>query len=184
MWCQSFVYPEREKKKSTVDRSDVYFVLFLPYIQTRRLIAHDTMTRMTTTTTTTTPSKRVLATLVTSFLRFQAQVKLYHWQTHSYSRHKASDMLFDDLGDKIDEFVETLQGAYGRVRLPPAQRVLILHNMGDAAKDMPATVQALIAMLLRLDRRLPTDGSAKALLNLRDEMVGLLQQTQFLFTLR
>ena len=38
------------------------------------------------------------------FLAFRDQLKIYHWQTLSYARHKASDKLVDDITDQIDRF--------------------------------------------------------------------------------
>ena len=51
--------------------------------------------------------------IVSSFLTFQVSLKIYHWQTLSYPRHKASDELFGSISEKIDKFVETLQGNRG-----------------------------------------------------------------------
>jgi hypothetical protein len=33
------------------------------------------------------------------FLEILLMVKLYHWKTHSYATHKATDQLYDDLND-------------------------------------------------------------------------------------
>ena len=41
-------------------------------------------------------------------------VKLYHWKTMKYAEHKATDDLYGELNDKIDEFVEVLMGKDGR----------------------------------------------------------------------
>ena len=40
------------------------------------------------------------------FFTMREQIKLYHWQTHSYSRHKATDEVIENLDKNIDEFVE------------------------------------------------------------------------------
>ncbi len=49
--------------------------------------------------------------IVSVFLTYKNNIKIYHWQTKSYSRHKASDELEGSLSDKIDKFIETLQGS-------------------------------------------------------------------------
>jgi hypothetical protein len=44
------------------------------------------------------------------FFQLREQLKLYHWQTHSYSRHKASDETLSALDEAIDTYVETYMG--------------------------------------------------------------------------
>ena len=45
------------------------------------------------------------------------QVKLYHWQTMSFSRHKATDDLVTSLDTNIDKFTEAYMGRYGRPKM-------------------------------------------------------------------
>jgi len=52
--------------------------------------------------------------LVRYFL-FNAQMKLLHWQTKSYARHKAFEEAEDDIEELVDSFIESYQGKYGRV---------------------------------------------------------------------
>jgi len=52
-------------------------------------------------------------TIVLNFLQILNTVKLYHWKTHSYSQHKATDKLYGQLNDNIDTFVETMLGKHG-----------------------------------------------------------------------
>ena len=40
-------------------------------------------------------------------LKIQNEVKLYHWSTKKYARHKSSDKLLKKLQDPVDQFVET-----------------------------------------------------------------------------
>ena len=40
-------------------------------------------------------------------------VKLFHWKTHSYATHKATDELYSKLNDDIDKFIEVLLGKTG-----------------------------------------------------------------------
>ena len=41
-------------------------------------------------------------------LDFLNNLKLFHWNTHSYSEHMASDELFEDIVKKTDKLVESL----------------------------------------------------------------------------
>jgi hypothetical protein len=53
--------------------------------------------------------------VVVNLLKVQNQLKILHWQTLSYSAHKALDKAYKDLDGLIDELVEIHQGKYGRL---------------------------------------------------------------------
>ncbi len=44
------------------------------------------------------------------FLSIRTQIKLYHWQTRSYARHKATDRFLETFEPLVDRFVEASQG--------------------------------------------------------------------------
>ncbi len=44
------------------------------------------------------------------FLEVRTQIKLYHWQTRSYARHKATDRFIETFEPLVDRFVEAAQG--------------------------------------------------------------------------
>jgi rhodanese-related sulfurtransferase len=46
------------------------------------------------------------ADILQVMLVLRNQVKLYHWQTFEYARHKATDDLVSSLDDNIDKFTE------------------------------------------------------------------------------
>jgi DNA-binding ferritin-like protein len=41
-------------------------------------------------------------------------VQLYHWNTHKYSKHLASDALYNDLQVLVDKFIESFYGRFGQ----------------------------------------------------------------------
>ena len=47
-------------------------------------------------------------------LEFLDNLKLFHWNTRSYSEHMASDQLYEDLTKKIDRLIESIL----QVRVP------------------------------------------------------------------
>jgi len=51
---------------------------------------------------------------IKTLLQIQIQFKLLHWQTESYSEHKAFGKLYDNLDGLIDDFAEIMMGKYGR----------------------------------------------------------------------
>ena len=61
-------------------------------------------------------------------LSFRDQLKIYHWQTTSYSRHKASDKLVDIMTSQIDKFMETLQGSRNLRMIIPDKNSITFQN--------------------------------------------------------
>ena len=115
------------------------------------------------------------------FLHLRNQIKLYHWQTHIYARHIASDKAIDDLDKLIDSYVEIYIGKYGRKKLTKEQGTLHLTNMTEAGatRFLQASIRYVQGPLIRgLNKERDTD-----LLNLKDEMIGALNQLLYLFTL-
>jgi hypothetical protein len=115
------------------------------------------------------------------FFTMRDQIKLYHWQTHSYSRHKATDETIDSLDKTIDEYVETYMGKYGRPRLGAKTGTIHISNIAEKGiirfiKGCIEHLQGGLVKKLRAER--DTD-----LFNLRDEMLGDLNKILYLFTL-
>lgn len=49
---------------------------------------------------------------------FQLQLKLFHWNTKRYARHKATDKLMTALLEFIDVFVEAYLGKFNSIAQP------------------------------------------------------------------
>jgi hypothetical protein len=115
------------------------------------------------------------------FLQLRDQLKLYHWQTHVYSRHVATDKILEALEHNIDSFVEIYIGKYGRPKLSKKHLSITLQNLTEAGamrlvKASHKHIQTVISA--SLDPRLDTD-----LCNIRDALMGDLNQLLYLFTL-
>jgi hypothetical protein len=122
------------------------------------------------------------AAAVHFFLVMRNQIKLYHWQTYSYARHKATDDVVNSLDEHIDLYVEVYMGKYGRMKMTPKTGTIKVENFTD--KKAVAFVKECITILngslvKDLDPRKDTD-----LFNIRDEMLGDLNQLLYLFTLK
>lgn len=116
--------------------------------------------------------------IVTSLLTIRNQVKLYHWQTGSFARHKATDDLTATLDTLIDNFVEVYMGRYGR---PKVSKSIKLNNYSEAEAQRFVAKQRkfLSDVLPRKIKKGDTD-----LLNIRDEILGELNKVLYLFTLQ
>ena len=112
-------------------------------------------------------------------LTLRNQVKIYHWETKVHARHTATDALVEKLDDNIDKFVEVYIGKYGRPTLNSRTGRIMIRNFND--EEAPLLLKQAIAwMTTKLPSLLkPTDTD---LLNIRDEILGDLNQTLYLFT--
>jgi hypothetical protein len=121
------------------------------------------------------------ATDVNFFLILRNQIKLYHWQTHSYPRHKATDAVVEALDASIDKYVEVYMGSYGaRPKLGGFTSTIKLQNMSESSiiKFIKRSIAYLEGPLVAHLKSQNTD-----LINIRDEMLGELNQLLYLFTL-
>lgn len=117
--------------------------------------------------------------IVNLMLTLRNQVKLYHWETKNFARHKATDDLVDKLDASIDKFVEVYIGKYGRPTLNSRTGSIRIRNFND--QEAPVLLkQAINWMTTKLPSLLkPSDTD---LLNIRDEIIADLNQTLYLFT--
>lgn len=116
------------------------------------------------------------------FLTLRNQIKLYHWSTGSYARHKATDEAVDRLDEHIDKYVEVYLGKKGtRPRLTGSDSTIKLTNMTEAGATrlIKAALAYLQGPLTRTLKAVDSD-----LANIRDEMIADLNQLLYLFTLR
>jgi hypothetical protein len=115
------------------------------------------------------------------FFNMRDQVKIYHWQTMQYARHKATDDVIKELDGLIDEFVEVFMGKYGRPNMTRTTNTVAVKNMTDKTatkfiKDCIAHINGPFSKSVR-----PTDTD---LLNIRDEMLGSLNKLLYLYSLK
>lgn len=120
-----------------------------------------------------------LQTKVKFFLELQTQLKVYHWQTKGIARHESFGKVYDELNDLTDEFVEQAMGQYGRFVLDDETKNIQIFNLSESnPKDIVVTCcETLISFTDDID---PKDTN---LLNLRDEILGLLRKLSYLLTL-
>ena len=121
-----------------------------------------------------------IATNINFFLGLQSQLKVMHWQTKGYARHKALDDTFGDLLPLVDSFVEEAMGKYGRFKLDDETKTIKLSNLSEL--DPKAMVKTVCDALIQFtDQFEPTDTN---LLNIRDEILGDINQTKYRLTLK
>lgn len=115
------------------------------------------------------------------FLEFINQLKIYHWQTLNYARHIASDKLVSTITGQVDRFMEILQGSRNtRLVLSSKGRKIELTNQQDSNAN-----SLLLAFKYWLLNELPImlEYFDSDLSNIRDEMLGSVNNTLYLYTL-
>jgi hypothetical protein len=118
-------------------------------------------------------------TIVQVFFHMLLNIKLYHWETTSYARHKASDDLHSGLSGLIDQFVEVYMGRYRRPEYKTSFRIQVKQL------DDTSILNALSEYIAFLKEEVPkyVSESDTDILNIRDEMLGCFNKTLYLFTL-
>ena len=121
--------------------------------------------------------------IVIYFLEMLHTIKLFHWKTTGYAIHKATDDLHSKLSESVDSFVEIMLGKHGgRVQLQ-SQTTLTVKDYASTAKDsFKKEIEEYKEFLQKLTNTLDASKDSD-LLNIRDEMLGQLNQFTYLLTL-
>ncbi len=121
-----------------------------------------------------------------TFLYIINQIKVYHWQTMSFARHKATDELYEELNDLIDKFIEVLMG---RIILEKKKTFRISSNCDnlkliDLKDSEGLNLLSIIKNILEKDEDLlEIIKNNTELANIRDEMLAVVNKNGYLFTL-
>ena len=110
---------------------------------------------------------------IITFLDFLMLVKLFHWNTHSYSNHKATDDLFSSISEHIDSYVEILLGG---TRLPHFKTKTYYYNLNHNEFIKKVEVFKKYLMNMSINR--------SELINIRDEMLADVNQYIYLNSLK
>lgn len=121
------------------------------------------------------------AQIIHFFFNMRDQLKLYHWQTAEFARHKASDDLIKELDELMDLYVEVYMGKYGRPKITPSTNTSTVRNLSEKAaeKYVKGCIEYLNGPLTKSLKGTDTD-----LANIRDEMLTNLNKVLYLFTLK
>lgn len=120
---------------------------------------------------------------ITNLLTLQNQLRVFHWQTQkkvgSFAQHSAFGTAYEELDPLIDDFIEIYQGKKG-VIMGRDGFVIKLKNLSDNPENF---VDSFISYLTdNIPQAL--EESDTDLLNIRDEMLAILNQTKYRLHLR
>lgn len=112
-------------------------------------------------------------------------IKLFHWKTHSYSTHKATDKLYDDLNGHMDRFMEVLLGKTGIRMNFMNQKSISLYDL-DSQEKLIAKVNQFKSYLVNLLNKKSLENLMldTGLLNVRDEILEDMNQFLYLLSLK
>ena len=132
-------------------------------------------------------SKQKPINIINVLMNILNNVKMFHWKTTSYSIHKATDDLYHKLNEYIDEFTEILLGKKRNINV---KRGNVLDygiiNLEDySLEKFKYHIEEHKQILIKL----PSNSMIKMdedsdLLNLKDEILGLLNKFTYLLTLK
>jgi DNA-binding ferritin-like protein len=110
------------------------------------------------------------------------QLKLFHWQTHSFAEHKALDDAFEELIDLTDGLMESTMGKYGRPKLSSSTAM----NLTNYSENSPCSgyLQEMRNCYSQEIRSMLSSEKDSELLNIVDEIVALFDKTIYLLTLK
>ena len=113
-------------------------------------------------------------------VQIQLQFKFLHWQTFGDAKHKAYGKIYDSMGGNIDRLVESMMGKYGRVQFDPEFSIMFQDISALSVLNfMDGITELLVGMTEQLDPKYDSD-----LLNIRDEILGDINQTKYRLTLK
>jgi len=118
------------------------------------------------------------------FLEILLMVKLYHWKTHSYATHKATDDLYTKLNANIDSFMEILFGKSGvRTELMGHKNIRLVDL--SSIESLKREIDGFKGYLVGLDDNKAMNSMSNSdLYNIRDTILGDLNQFLYLLTFK
>jgi DNA-binding ferritin-like protein len=118
------------------------------------------------------------------FLEMLMMVKLFHWKTHSFATHKATDELYESLNEHIDSFIEVLLGKTGtRINLSQKRSVSLVDLNSQAS--LKTRIEQFKKYLVSMNtNKAVTAMNDTDLLNIRDEILGDLNKFLYLLTFK
>jgi hypothetical protein len=114
------------------------------------------------------------------FLGLLAQIKMHHWCTLSYAKHKALDELHETLSEKVDLFIESWMG---RLKKQPVLKLSVeLPALeGDATAKVDKYIEAERDRVLAMSAK--SFAKAPELQNVLEDIATAMDQSLYLFKL-
>ncbi len=121
-----------------------------------------------------------LNSLTIRLLQVRNQMKIYHWQTKSYARHKATDSFLQKFEPLVDRLVEAIQGGLGiRIQFDSDTCVGVKDCSEDGAKELLTNFRNVL-----INNNYQSLFAHPEFAQIRDDMLEVVDVTLYLFTLK
>ena len=121
--------------------------------------------------------------IIVKFIQMLNTIKLYHWRTGSFATHKATDEAYETLNTHVDKFVEIMLGK-GPHRVTLDMKSIPLHECVKES-EFKREIEKFKSYLIGLQHMKGMHGMSNSdLLNVRDEILGDMNQLLYLLTFK
>ena len=125
-------------------------------------------------------SYKMKSKIIKTFMELLTMIKLYHWKTHSYAQHKATDDLHEKLSEHIDKFVEVLMGKTNS-RIYMIEQKMRMYDFNTKQELRTAMFEYREFLSSELDRIFNSKKDSD-ILSIRDDMLTDINQFLYLLT--
>jgi hypothetical protein len=116
------------------------------------------------------------------FFTIRDTLKIHHWQTREFSTHTAIDKAIEELDLLVDQYVEVYIARFTRPRFSTGTNIsLKSHTRKSMIKMLEQAT--LYLQSPTFNKGLDTKKHSE-LINIRDEIIAVLQRLLYLFTLQ
>lgn len=119
--------------------------------------------------------------VVLNLVKLQQQLRILHWQTDSYAQHKAYGKTYEDLDELIDTLVEIHQGKHGKLTIQVPSTIELLNSDSISIMDVLQEVTDYLSIDFT---QLHDPAKDTDCLNVRDEILAVLNKLKYLLTLK
>lgn len=122
--------------------------------------------------------------ITVKFFEMLLAVKLFHWNTHDYAVHKATDELYTKLNENMDEFIEVLLGKTGkRIDLANTKSIKLMDLTSQ--KSLENEIEKFKHYLVSLDdNKALKNMSNTDLYSIRDTILANMNQFLYLLSFK
>jgi DNA-binding ferritin-like protein len=118
------------------------------------------------------------------FFEMLLMVKLFHWKTHSFATHKATDELYTKLNENIDSFIEVLLGKSGLRTDLMSNKSIKLVDL-SSVEALKREIESFKNYLVSLNENATMKKMSNTdLYNIRDTILGDMNQFLYLLTFK
>ena len=126
-------------------------------------------------------SDKIKQNIMVQFLELLNMIKLFHWKTCSYSLHKSTDLLYEQLNKHIDKFIELLIIKDNK-RIKMVNKKMNLIDINDET-EFKSKIYEYREFLINMDT-IFNKRSDSALITIKDDILVDINQFLYLMTIK